>query len=141
MKIYRLQEKEVKIPAIGDKVRVEFETENQWATCMGYDYIGNPVFLFDNILTELPHDEAEKYCEERGWFLPSKQQLEKWTLMQDYRNRIAGIKGERYTDWWWLADKDDSGCFDYVSLAGGEYHEDMSSFIGVRPAFILKEIQ
>lgn len=139
MKIYRLQEKEVKLPAIGDKIRVELEDENQWATCMGYDYIGNPVFLFDNILTELPHDEAVKYCEEHGWFLPNKKDLDKWSLMQECRYRATGIKGDKYTTWWWLTNKGDNGCFDYISLAGGEYHEDMSSFIGVRPAFI-KEI-
>lgn len=138
MKIYRLQEKEVKIPAIGDKVRVELEGESQWATCMGYDYIGNPVFLFDNILTELPHDEAVEYCKERGWFLPSKKDLDKWSLMQDARNRISNGKGKLYPFWWWLADGKDKDYFAHVNDDGVINNTDDYYSGGVRPAFILE---
>lgn len=62
MEIYRLKEKEVELPEIGDKIKVKVDDEKQWATCMGYDE-GKPIFLFDNILAELPHDEAVGYCE------------------------------------------------------------------------------
>lgn len=138
MKIYRMKKKKVEFPRVGDKIKVEVDDEKQWATCMGYDYIGNPVFLFDNILAELPHDEAEKYCEERGWFLPSEQQLDKWSLMQDARHRIASSKGSPYTIWWWLTNGKDGDFYAHVNDNGVINNTDEYYSGGVRPAFVLK---
>ena len=134
MKVYRLEKKEVELPKIGDKIKVEVEDSKERATCMGYDE-GRPIFLFDNILTELSHDKAVAYCEERGWFLPSEKNLKEWELMQDYRYRVAGAKGELYTDWWWLADKVKDRHFALVSNNGYAHYYYASNSLGVRPAF------
>lgn len=139
MEIYRLKKKEVELPKIGDKIEVKVDGEKQWATCMGYNDEGRPIFLFDRILTELSHDKAEKYCEERGWFLPSKKNLEEWELMQDYRYRVAGSKGGLCADWWWLTDRVNGVIFALVSVGGSVSHGNASLSCGVRPAFIVED--
>ena len=139
MKVYRLKKKEVELPKIGDKIKVKVDSEKQWATCMGYDDEGRPIFLFDNILTELSHDKAVDYCEERGWFLPSEKNLEEWELTQDYRYRVAGTKGELCSDWWWLADRVNGVFFAFVSNGGLAGYAGASNSVGVRPAFIVED--
>ena len=139
MKVYRLKKKEVESPKIGDKIEVKVDGEKQWATCMGYNDEGRPIFLFDNILTELSHDKAEKYCEERGWFLPSKKNLEEWELMQDYRYIVAGLKGRPCADWWWLTDGKGGDYFAHVNDDGVVNNTDSYWYGGVRPAFIVED--
>lgn len=126
---------EVELPKIGDKIKVKVDGEKQGATCMGYDEDGRPVFLFDNIFTELSHDEAVDYCKERGWFLPSEKNLKEWELMQDYRYRVAGLKGGLCADWWWLTDRVNGVIFAYVDSLGHAASANASYSLGVRPAF------
>lgn len=137
MKVWRMKKKEVEIPKIGDKIKVNFMEQKQTATCMGLTAEGKPIFLFDNILMDLPHDEAEVFCEECGWFLPTKQNLEEWPLMQDYHYRIAGRKESKLSDWWWLADPAGESYFAYVYASGRCYSNGASYSSGVRPAFLI----
>lgn len=137
MKVWRIKKKEVEVPEIGDKIKVKFMEQKQTATCMGLTAEGKPVFLFDNILMDLPHDEAEAFCEEHGWFLPTKQNLEEWPLMQDYHYRIAGRKESKLSDWWWLADPAGATCFAAVYYGGLCLDSSASGSLGVRPAFLI----
>lgn len=137
MKVLRIKKKEVEVPEIGDKIKVKFMEQKQTATCMGLTAEGKPVFLFDNILMDLPHDEAEAFCEEHGWFLPTKQNLEEWPLMQDYHYRIAGRKESKLSDWWWLADPAGASTFAFVTYDGGAGYYSASFSFGVRPAFLI----
>lgn len=137
MKVWRIKKKEVEVPEIRDKIKVKFMEQKQTATCMGLTAEGKPVFLFDNILMDLPHDEAEAFCEEHGWFLPTKQNLEEWPLMQDYHYRIAGRKESKLSDWWWLADPAGAPYFASVDGDGSATCYSASGSLGVRPAFLI----
>ena len=59
--------------------------------------------------------------------------------MQDYRYRVAGIKGEPYTDWWWLADRVNDNRSALVFRDGSADGYGASYSIGVRPAFVAED--
>lgn len=91
---------------VGDKIwDLEIDGEIYSATCQDVHDDGSADFLLDDFTYRCDRNNAEKWCEKHEMRLPTISDLEKWELMNTYRNRVSGHKGDTTTDCWWLADK------------------------------------